>query len=896
MAQGPAVGAIPLADALSAVRSAYSEPARAQSLARAATATAPRDREVAAVAQRARGMAACALGNLTESTRLLRSSIGYAARAGLEVRAAEARGSLAYVLVLTGRGPAALRELDLAETTISSGVAGARLKMQRGLVLSELRRVEEARTSLEEALVLLARAGGDDVSEADIRNNLAIVHQARLAWAQATANLDRSEELYTRAGLPGRTAVVWHNRAIALALQGAVPEALSAFDESDRRYRQSGLSTGALSIDRAEALLTAGLVAEAREEARAATAVFGERGNRVDLVQARVLLAEACLLDGDAVEASAAASAAHRAAVRQGRPGWAALAAFAGLRARESAGEPPRRLVGPGRRVATQLTAAGWQPQALDALALVARSATRSNRPAQALDALDVVRRGRRRGPAATRIRAWHAEAVYRAAVGDRSGAARAVSAGLGVVDDHRASLGATDLRAHVSILAADLAILGLGIALEDGRPSAVLASSEAFRAAHLWLPPARPPEDAALADDLAALRRLDAERRAGEVSPRAAQAAQIGLERAVRDRARLARGVDHRAVGLDAGPVRPDIRALREALAGATLVDYVTHEGTLQAVVVDPARSRLVRLGPVDGLTDDVESLRSGLRWLGRPGLDDRSLAAARGLVAAAAMRLQRRLLPETVRPGGPGNDAQPLVIVPSGELTALPWGALPALLDTAVCVAPSARLWLAAATAPTPAAGPPSGRPVVLASGPDLTGADEEVATLAAAYELADQLTGSAATVDAVLAALEGAGLAHLAAHGRFRADNPMFSSLGFADGPLTVHDLERLRRAPARVVLAACDSAMGALHAGDEVVGLAASLLALGCRTLVAPALPVPDAATSRLMVDLHAHLRAGEAPAAALALARRAAALTGRPDDGAAAAAFTCLGAG
>jgi CHAT domain-containing protein len=38
--------------------------------------------------------------------------------------------------------------------------------------------------------------------------------------------------------------------------------------------------------------------------------------------------------------------------------------------------------------------------------------------------------------------------------------------------------------------------------------------------------------------------------------------------------------------------------------------------------------------------------------------------------------------------------------------------------------------------------------------------------------------------------------AGQAHVAAHGVFRADSPMFSSLRLADGPLTVHDLERLR----------------------------------------------------------------------------------------------------
>ena len=48
-------------------------------------------------------------------------------------------------------------------------------------------------------------------------------------------------------------------------------------------------------------------------------------------------------------------------------------------------------------------------------------------------------------------------------------------------------------------------------------------------------------------------------------------------------------------------------------------------------------------------------------------------------------------------------------------------------------------------------------------------------------------------------VLGALDGAPLAHIAAHGTFRADSPLFSSLRMDDGPLTVHDFERLGRAP-------------------------------------------------------------------------------------------------
>ncbi|MGH7582459.1 MAG: CHAT domain-containing protein, partial [Gemmatimonadales bacterium] len=68
---------------------------------------------------------------------------------------------------------------------------------------------------------------------------------------------------------------------------------------------------------------------------------------------------------------------------------------------------------------------------------------------------------------------------------------------------------------------------------------------------------------------------------------------------------------------------------------------------------------------------------------------------------------------------------------------------------------------------------------------------------------------LVDAQANVGAVTAALDGADVAHLAAHGRLHFHNPLFSSLGFDDGPLTVYDLERLRRGPHHLVLSSCDS---------------------------------------------------------------------------------------
>jgi len=174
-----------------------------------------------------------------------------------------------------------------------------------------------------------------------------------------------------------------------------------------------------------------------------------------------------------------------------------------------------------------------------------------------------------------------------------------------------------------------------------------------------------------------------------------------------------------------------------------------------------------------------------------------------------------------------------------------------------------------------------------VALVAGPLLPGAEREVVELGRLYPGAEVLVGPDATATRVLTALENSDLGHVAAHGSFRADSPLFSSVLLADGPLTVYDLERLRRVPRTVVLASCDAAVAKVYEGDELLGAAAALLALGVRWVIAPVMAVPDGATVAFMVALHGRLLAGQSPASALSAAAEGM-------DRAAAAAFVCIG--
>lgn len=111
------------------------------------------------------------------------------------------------------------------------------------------------------------------------------------------------------------------------------------------------------------------------------------------------------------------------------------------------------------------------------------------------------------------------------------------------------------------------------------------------------------------------------------------------------------------------------------------------------------------------------------------------------------------------------------------------------------------------------------------------------------------------------------------HLACHGNFRLDNPLFSSLQLADGWLTVRDVYGLNLTSCGLVaLSACETGVNGLAPGDEWIGLSRGFFSAGSPTLLVSQWIVDDEATARLMVDFYSRLRAGSGPAAALRYAQ------------------------
>ncbi|MBR7838694.1 CHAT domain-containing protein [Actinospica durhamensis] len=805
------------------------------------------------------------LGDLAEAGAAWRRVVDIAEKHGLidNLRAAlaqfaaalEASGlSLATQVELSssGAGQATDRPLDAARARLARAIqaqeAGHQTKALAGFaaVLPVLR--EHGDTESETKLLnargtLFARRGESVAAERDLRA------------ASSLARAGRFTDLYLAS---------IHGLGVAALRAGDLARALRHLDQALWLDETSGPRMAPILLDRAETLLAAGLATEARENAQRAVELYASVGLTVNAAEARLLVARAALTTSELSAARENARAARLVFAQQRRPAWAAWARFVEHSARFSEGERTAALLRDLHRNVDYLEDVGPGLLPQESMLVAARVAISLGRRATAESLLTDVARIRVGGTARGRVLGWEAETALRELRGDTAGAGRAVTQGLHVVAAFAGTLGATDMRVGVSSLGAELAETGLRLAVESGSARRILVRAEQWRATVLRQRPVHAPADSPLAERLARLRALVAtiseEGPAGR-DVRRLQIERVRLEEEIRELARHAPGVFTPELPLD-------VAMLAAHLGERALVEYIRLGDQLHAVTLVAGRTRLYRLGSYAEVLAELDGHRFALVRLARQHGSAALLRGAQDVFQYTRGRMDRLLLePMTEQLRG-----RQLVIVPTGSLHALAWATLPSLSGTPLVIAPSARSWMAAASRP---AGPdPAAGGVFLAHGPGLMHAGTEIHRISRKYPDARVLSGEGATVEAVLEGLDGASIAHLSTHGRFRADNPLFSSLEFADGPLTVYDLEGLARGPRTVILSCSDAALSGIRPGDELMGMASALLAAGTRSLIAsvgpvgPVGPVGDEELVEAMDVFHAALAAGRAPAEAL----------------------------
>jgi len=286
---------------------------------------------------------------------------------------------------------------------------------------------------------------------------------------------------------------------------------------------------------------------------------------------------------------------------------------------------------------------------------------------------------------------------------------------------------------------------------------------------------------------------------------------------------------------------------------ADETLIEYFLNGDELLAFVVTPARVRAVRLDG-RGLADDLARFR---REVANPHSHDH---------AALARRLHARL----VEPLSGLVASRKLAIVAQGPLHYLPFNALhdgnsPLVERYAIRMLPSASVLRYLRRPPAAKAGDilAFGNPDLGEPRYDLAFAQAEVVAITRGRPASKVLVRREATESAFRRYAGDFRYVHLATHGEFNASTPLRSALLLAkeppgDGLLTVDKVYSLRLDADLVTLSACETGLGKIASGDDVVGLTRGFLYAGSRSIVASLWQVDDAATSYLMTRFYERL--------------------------------------
>ncbi len=363
-------------------------------------------------------------------------------------------------------------------------------------------------------------------------------------------------------------------------------------------------------------------------------------------------------------------------------------------------------------------------------------------------------------------------------------------------------------------------------------------------------------------------------------------------LAAACRELERAAASRERQLVGpgdltLETDPLAVEAALTRGPGGTGTLVALFGVDSSVHALVFGRGRARLVPLGAQGPVRDQVRRTRADLDVLALGSTSPTMRPVVRSSLQTALALLDGSLL-------APLDDLLedgPLVLVPSGALATVPWALLPRLRGRPLTVARSAAEWLRGRTWREVAGDESPSRATVLATGPRVARAEEEVQACAYLWPGATVLP--LCEPQQLLEAAAGARLVHVAAHGAHDADNPLFSSLELSGGLVFGHDLTRMHPPPVHVVLSACDLGLATVRPGGEPLGMTAALLHTGTGSVVAGVARVADDAACEVAVSYHRRLSAGDQPSYALA---GALAETGTDGSGERLAPLSCFGAG
>jgi CHAT domain-containing protein/tetratricopeptide (TPR) repeat protein len=854
--------------------------------------------EVAALRDWGAGIAALVGGRMEEAVRRLDEAESRFQSLCQPHTAASTQVSKLVALAMLGRYDEAIETgLRARDVFLGHGdpLTAGKVELNLGNLCGRRDRYQEAEGFLRSARERFV-AAGDQKQITLAENSLATIHTLRHDFRAAESLYRQAYEHAGRAGLASAQADIEASMGNLALFRGRYREALDLLERSRRRYATMGMphQSAVAELELADAYLELNLAAEARAVYQRVVPTFAELGMRAEQARALAQAGRAAVIDGDAASAHDLLAGARALYAAEGNLVGEAYVTLAEAQLHLSEGDHAATAV-LAAQAETPLARAGARRRMLLARWMRGEAARAQGQERLAQILLDTtLKEAEQQALPQIAERCHTSLGLLAAARGETAKAEDSFRRAVALIEDLRAPLPAEEFR--TAFVADKLAPYDelVRLCLTDSfgaRVTEALCYAERARSRALVemlsgalavRPRPRDEFEAGLLEQLGRLREelnwfYSRINRPEEADAARGAAAMQALHDAVRERETRAleimRQLQQRGGGELVRAEPFDAATLQSALGRDTaLVEYTSLDGELLAFVVTDDSVEVVR-----GLAHEREvneALGQFRFQLGSLRYGSARMRAHLGPLTERARRHLGALYDLLLRRVEPRLGGRRLVVVPHRALHYVPFQALHdgdsyVVERREVSYTPSAGVLRHCLEKPLR----PFGRALLLGVADEQTPrVRDEIKALAPLFPDSRALLDADATLDALRAHAPAADVLHLACHGQFRPDSPLFSSLRLGDGWMTVHDAYTLEVGAGLVTLSACETGVSAVAPGDELIGLVRGFFYAGAPSLLMSLWTVDDEATAELMTDFYTHLRAGSRPAAALRAAQ------------------------
>lgn len=719
---------------------------------------------------------------------------------------------------------------------------------------------------------------------ATINNCLANTHAILHKFSSASALYEEAAQQAERAGVPVTQAEIEGNIGNFALLRSRYDEALDYLERSRRRYESLGMPHQSALAEReiADAYLELNLVPEATEIYARVTDTFARLGLRADEARAFASRGRAEFLLGDHDQALASLKRACELYEAEGNKVGEALVSLSEAQLHHADGED-QTAHDLAAQAETDLSAFGGWHQILLArwlLGEIERSLGGDERAEQIFTA--AVEDAIREGQPQIAERCYTGLGLIAMSKGDTETAEQCFRKAIAVTEELRAPLPGEEFKTafFANKLVPYQELLRICLQAGASRVSEALSLVESARSRALVDSLGGEQEPVAEARDAfesQLFAQMESLREELNYLYREMNRRQRDVQSALREREskvlEITRQLHHRrsATSLQSQPFDVD-RFRAELREDDAFVEYTTLDDELLAFVVTREEIHVERgLSSVAEINQQLRALRFQIDTL-RFGAQSvrRHLPNLTEKIKTHLNALHTQL----IRPLESSLQNRNLIIVPQGGLHYLPFHALYngsryLIENCEVSYAPSATIFQHCLHRREHGLD----RALLIGVSDEQTPRiHDEIRLISGIFSDTTAFVEDAATADALRLHSAAADVVHLACHGQFRSDNPLFSALLLADGWFTVRDAYSLRLNNALVTLSACETGANVVAPGDELIGLARGFFSAGARSVLLSLWMVDDEATNQMMVDFYREMKAGSSLSTSLRAAQ------------------------